>query len=422
MALTVKRVDRLVRRGERGKHFDADGLYLIVNGKRAAHWERRFELAGAAHWMGLGRVAAFTLEEARKRNKAVSQQLADGIDPLAAKRAAKAAQAVVAAKTLTFKQCAEQYITAHRDEWRNGKHGAQWSSTLATYAYPLIGQLPVAEIDTPLVLRVLEQRVKAERGYPAGPLWMARRETASRLRGRIESILGWSTVRGYRTGDNPAKWKDHLAEALPNGRQAGRVEHHPALPYAELPAFMVALKTREGIAARALQFLILSAARTGEVIGARWSEIDFAEKTWTVPAGRMKGGREHRVALSPQAIALLNDLPREDNEFVFIGSQRGEGLSNMSLTAVLRRMGLGDITVHGFRSTFRDWAAERTNYPSEVAEMALAHAVSDKVEAAYRRGDMLGKRHRLAADWAKYCESPPVASGASVTPIRRGEV
>jgi integrase len=420
MALTVKKVDRLVRRGERGRHFDDDGLYLVVSSKNAANWQRRYELNGKAHWMGLGRIKAFGLEEVRRRNKAVSQQLADNIDPLAAKRASRAAQAVVAAKTMTFRECAESYIAAHRDEWRNAKHGAQWRATLETYAYPVIGSLPVAEIDTPLLLRVLEQRVKEERGYPAGPLWMARRETASRLRGRIESILGWATVRGYRTGDNPARWKDHLAEALPNGRAASRVEHHAALAYAELPGFMAAIKTREGIAARALQFLILTAARTGEVIGAQWNEIDFDEKTWTVPAGRMKGGREHRVALSPQAIALLNDLPREDNnEFVFIGSQRGEGLSNMSLTAVLRRLGQNDFTVHGFRSTFRDWCAERTNYPSEVAEMALAHVVSDKVEAAYRRGDLLAKRHRLAADWAAYCESPArTTTGSTVVPMR----
>jgi integrase len=421
MALTDKGVKGLVRRGEPAKHFDKDGLYLIVNGRNAAHWERRYELRGKAHWMGMGRFKAFGLEEARKRNKLVSQQLADGIDPLAAKRASRAAQAVAAAKTMTFRECAESYIAAHRDEWRNAKHGSQWQNTLATYAYPIIGSLPVAEIDTPLVLRVLEQRVSAERGYPAGPLWTARRETASRLRGRIESILGWATVRGYRKGDNPARWKDHLAEALPNGRQASRVEHHAALAYAELPGFIAALKTREGIAARALQFLILTAARTGEVIRARWTEIDFDEKIWTVPAGRMKGGREHRVALSPQAIALLNDMPREDgNPFIFIGSQRGEGLSNMSLTAVTRRMGQGDITVHGFRSTFRDWVAERTNYPSEVAEMALAHAVSDKVEAAYRRGDMLAKRHRLARDWAEYCESPParIRADSTVVPMR----
>ena len=274
------------------------------------------------------------------------------------------------------------------------------------FAFPVIGNLSVAAIDTGLVLKVLEQKVDAERGYPAGPLWQARPETASRLRGRIESVLGWATVRGYRQGDNPARWRGHLSEALPARNANGKVEHHAALPYAELPAFMADLRKREGVAAQALEFTILTAASTGEVIGARWDEIDLEAGVWTVPAGRMKAGKEHRIPLSSRAVELLKDLYREDgNDFVFIGSQAGSGLSNMAMTTVLRRMGRGDITVHGFRSAFRDWAAERTDFPNHVVEQALAHTIGDKVEAAYRRGDLFAKRAQLMAAWAKYCEA-----------------
>jgi integrase len=268
------------------------------------------------------------------------------------------------------------------------------------------------------VLKVLEQKVDAERGYPAGPLWQARPETASRLRGRIEAVLSWATVRGYRTGDNPARWRGHLSEALP-ARNGSKVEHHAALPYAELPAFMAELSQREGVAAQALAFTILTAARTAETIGAQWPECDLDAGVWTVPAGRMKGGKEHRVPLAPQVIELLAGLYREDgNAHVFIGSQPGSGLSNMAMTTVLRRMGRGDITVHGTaRSAFRDWAAERTNFPREVAEMALAHVVGDKVEAAYRRGDLFAKRKALMEAWAKYCKTS-APTGDKVVPMR----
>ena len=367
--------------------------------------------------MGLGSAATFDLDQARKRAKEAREKLADKIDPLMARRAERAALALAAATSKTFKECAEEYITANRDGWRNPKHGAQWTATLATYAYPIIGKLPVADINTGLVLKVLEQPVEAERGYPAGTLWSARRETASRLRGRIESILGWATVRGYRSGDNPARWKDHIEAAVAKKAKVA-VTHHPALPYAEIPAFMAALGERDGVAARALEFTILTAARTGEVIGAKWGEFDLDAATWVIPGKRMKGGKEHRVPLSDRAVELLRGAYREDSEFVFIGAQSGAGLSNMSLTAVLKRMGRGDITTHGFRSTFTDWATERTAFPKEAVDMALAHAVSDKVEAAYRRGDLLNKRRRLAADWATYCTTAPVATGATVTPLR----
>ena len=371
--------------------------------------------------MGLGGLTTFGLAEARERARLLRQQIKDGIDPLAAKRAAKAERELAVAKALTFAQAAQAFYAQHEGQWRNRKHAAQFLSTLSTFAFPVIGNLSVAAIDTGLVLKVLEQKVNAERGYPAGPLWQARPETASRLRGRIESVLGWATVRGYRQGDNPARWRGHLSEALPARSANGKVEHHAALPYSELPAFMADLRKREGVAAQALEFTVLTAARTGEVIGgAHWDEIDLKAGVWTVPAGRMKAGKEHRIPLSSRAVELLKDLFREDgNDFVFIGSQVGSGLSNMAMTTVLRRMGRVGITVHGFRSTFRDWAAERTNFPNHVVEQALAHMISDKVEAAYRRGDLFAKRAQLMAAWAKYCEAPASAD-AAVVPMRRG--
>jgi integrase len=425
--LTVKKVERLK---EKGRHADGGGLYLQVNGSGSKSWVFKYErtvrdAAGQPkrkeHMLGLGGLDTFSLAEARERARALRQKLKDGVDPLAAKRTAKAERELAAAKALTFAQAAQAFFEQHESGWRNAKHRAQFISTLKQYAYPVIGNLPVAAIDTGLVLKVLEQRVDTERGYPAGPFWRARPETASRVRGRIEAVLAWATVRGYRTGDNPARWRGHLSEALPARNGSKTVEHHAALPYAELPAFMADLRIREGVAAQALEFTILTAARTGEVIGARWDEIGLEAGVWMVPAGRMKARKEHRIPLSSRAVELLRDLYREDgNDFVFIGSQAGRGLSNMAMTTVLRRMGRGDITVHGFRSVFRDWAAERTNFPNHVVEAALAHTISDKVEAAYRRGDLFAKRAQLMSAWAKYCEAPAPASAATVLPMKRG--
>jgi integrase len=267
--------------------------------------------------------------------------------------------------------------------------------------------LPVASIDTGLVLKVVE------------PIWQDKTETASRVRGRIESVLDWATVRGYGTGENPARWKGHLAEVLPARGRIAKPEHHPALPYADIGAFLVKLRERDALAAKALEFTVLTAARTGEVIGARWDELNLAEKVWTIPAGRMKGGRAHRVPLAGRALEILAELQREeDNDFVFIGPAARGGLSNMAMAAVLKRMGHAGITVHGFRSTFRDWAAERTSFPNHVVEMALGHVIGDKVEAAYRRGDLFEKRRKLAAAWADYCSRPAGNGGAAVVPIR----
>jgi integrase len=421
--LTVKRVERLK---QKGRYSDGGGLYLQINESGSKSWVFKYERTlrdgngqpkRKEHMLGLGGLDTFSLAEARERARALRQKLKDGIDPLLQKRAEKAQRELAAAKTLTFTQASQAFFEQHEGGWRNAKHRAQFISTLKEYAFPIIGSLPIAAIDTGLVLKVLEQRVPAARGYPAGSLWQTRSETASRLRGRIEAVLAWATVRGYRAGDNPARWRGHLSEALPARNGIAKVEHHAALPYAELPAFMADLRIREGVAAQALEFTILTAARTGEVIGARWDEIDLEAGVWTVPAGRMKAGKEHKTPLSPRAVELLKDLYREDgNDFVFIGSQAGSGLSNMAMTTVVRRMGRGDITVHGFRSSFRDWAAERTNFPNHVVEMALAHVVGDKVEAAYRRGDLFAKRAQLMAAWAKYCDAPaPV--GVKVVPM-----
>ena len=343
--LTAKKVER----AKPGRYRDGEvkGLYLQVRSATNKSWLLRYERDGVERWHGLGPADTFSLKEARLRARAARQLLHDGVDPIEHRKAQRAASAAAKAKELTFREAAQRYLDQHENKWKNRKHRQQWENTLKSYAYPILGNMSVADIDTPTVLRAVE------------PIWLEKTETASRLRGRIESVLDWCTVRGFRTGDNPARWKGHLAEVLPGRGQVAKVEHHAALPYRELPSLMQALRHREGTAARALEFTILTAARTGEVIGARWDEIDLDGMMWTVPAGRMKGGKEHRVPLSEHAIALLRELPTEEgNPHVFIGPSQGAGLSNMAMTSVLRRMGHGDITVHGMRSTFRDWAAE----------------------------------------------------------------
>ena len=315
--------------------------------------------------------------------------LLEGVDPIAARHEVRMHARTVAARGMTFKQCAENFVAAHESSWRNEKHRGQWKSTLSRYAYPIIGDLPASAIDTALVIKIIE------------PIWKEKAETASRLRGRIESVLDWAAVRGFRTGDNPARWRGHLEKLLPARGTIKAVKHHAAIPYREMPEFMAALREREGISARALEWTILTAVRTGEAIGARRLEIDHAAKTWTIPGDRMKSRREHRVPLSARALEILSMLPRED-EFVFPGARKGVPLSNMAMLELMRGIKPGYVP-HGCRSTFRDWAAETTNYPNHVVEMALAHVVGDKVEAAYRRGDLFEKRRRLMSDWARYC-------------------
>ena len=405
IVLTAKKVERLKIPG---RYPDGHNLYLQVGETGGKSWLFRFERDGRERWHGLGAAYTFSLKEARERARAARQLLADGIDPIDHRKAERSKLAAAKAKLLIFREATEAYFDQHEGKWKSAKHRAQFTSTLRQYAYPVLGNMAVGEIDTPAVLRAIE------------PHWLTKAETMSRVRGRIEAVLDWCTVRGYRTGDNPARWKNHLAEVLPARGQVAKVNHHAALAYAAVPAFMAELRKREGVAARALEFTILCAARTGEVIGAQWpSEIDLKARTWTVPAGRMKkGGKEHRVALSERAVELLRKLPTEDgNDFVFLGSRTGTGLSSMAMPQVLQRMGRGDITVHGFRSSFRDWCSETTNFPNHVVEMALAHTIPNAVEAAYRRGDLLAKRRQMAEAWSKYCTSPPPAG--AVLPMRR---
>jgi integrase len=379
-----------------GMYPDGDGLYLRVTPEGTKQWVLRYMLNRRARWMGLGPFSLYSLQEARTKALDARKLRHEGIDPIEARRAERARARLEEAKAITFKQCAEAYISSHRAGWRNGKHAGQWSATLATYTYLLIGGLPVQSVDTGLVLKVLE------------PIWTAKPETAGRLRGRIENILDYAKARGYRDGENPARWRGHLDKLLPARSRVQQVEHHAALPYDELPDFLVRLREQEGIAARALEFLILTTARTGEVIGARWDEIDFSRKTWTISAGRMKAHHEHRVPLSGRAIAILDEMQTTrqgaGDAYVFGGRKLGKPLSNMAFLMLLRRMGRGDLTAHGFRATFKTWAGERTSFQNEIVEASLAHVIGDKVEQAYRRGDLFEKRLRLMNNWAKFGE------------------
>jgi integrase len=386
-----------------GMYADGGGLYLRVTGPEARSWVYRYARGRRTRYMGLGSLTAVSLAEARVRATEARRLVSAGIDPISARDGKMATERAAAAKQVTFRDAAEAFIKAHKAGWRNAKHGQQWRNTLATYVYPRLGALPVQQIDAGLVLRVLE------------PIWNTRPETASRVRQRIEVVLDSATA---RSGENPARWRGHLKNLLPARSSVRRVKHHPALPYQELGAFMAELRKQDGLAARALELLILTATRTTECIAARWSELDLAAALWTIPAERIKAGREHRVPLAPAAVALLRKLAEAKiSEFVFPG-RPGRPLSDGALLKLLKRMQRTDLTVHGLRSSFRDWAAEMTTYPREVAEMALAHAVGDKVEAAYRRGDLLEKRRTLMQAWADFATAKPLA-GRVIVPIRR---
>jgi integrase len=387
-----------------GYYGDGGGLFLQVSKYGSKSWVFRFKANGRLREMGLGSVDTYSLAEARERARACRKLRDEGKNPIEERNAARLQAKLEAAKAMTFEQCAERYIAAHKAGWRNPKHAAQWPSTLATYVNEIFGDLPVAAVDTALVMKAIE------------PIWNDKPETASRVRGRIESILDWAAARGYRHGENPARWRRHLDKLLPKKTKVRPVEHHAALPYAETVDFMGELRQQEGVAARALEFAILTAARTGEAIGARWDELDLAERLWTIPAERMKARKEHRVPLSDKALTIVEQMAEmRHGDFVFLGGRTGRPISNMAMTMTLRRMGRGDLTVHGFRSSFRDWAAERSTFPTEVAEMALAHTVSDKVEAAYRRGDLFQKRRQMMDAWARFCTTPPAAGGRVVS-------
>ncbi|MGH6986766.1 MAG: tyrosine-type recombinase/integrase [Caulobacteraceae bacterium] len=410
-----------VKTAKPGRYGDGDGLYLFVRSADARFWVFRYTRAGRMREMGLGRAgdgdAAVKLADARDRAADLHKLVRAGIDPLdkreadAAKEAAEAQEAAV--RRITFRTVTDRYLAAHEKSWRNSKHRAQWRNTLDTYANPHLGDLPVGDVATEHVLAALE------------PIWRTKPETATRVRGRIESVLDYAKARDWRTGENPARWRGHLANLLPPRSKIAPVEHHAALPWAEIGAFLPLLKAQAGVSVRALEFTILTAARSGEVLGARWGEIDFGAKVWTVPASRMKAGREHRVPLSSCAITLLEEMAKlrtskSPEAFVFPGGRADRPLSIMAMTMTLRRMGRGDLTVHGFRSTFRDWVREVTGTPREVAEAALAHTVGDKTEAAYARGDLFAKRCRLMGEWARFGDLPlrpanlPSLHGAAV--------
>jgi integrase len=389
----------------RGRYADGGGLFLQVSKWGTKSWIFRYQRDGRERHMGLGPLHTLSLADAREGARQCRRQLLDGCDPIEARESDRARLRVAASRVVLFRDCADRYHHAQEAAWRSSKHGRQWKTTVETYAYPVFGALPVSSVDTALVVKCLE------------PIWRLKPQTAKRVRGRIESVLNYATVSGFRQGDNPARWRGHLDNLLPAPTKVRPVTHRAALPYAEMPAFMMGLRRREGLAARALEIAVLTALRTGEIIQATWTEFDLVSKVWTIPAGKMKGGREHRVPLSARVLEILAELPR-DRPHVFSDSRLGKPLPKDSMLDTLRNMGLRGATVHGFRSTFRDWAAETTSYPNHVVEMALAHAIGDRVEAAYRRGDLFEKRRRLMAEWTKYCDRRPAVAASNLAVLR----
>ncbi len=413
-------------------HADGGGLYLqVTNGKEEGQlnksWLFRFALKGKERQMGLGSLNAIGLSEARDAAEHCRKLLKEGKDPIEVRDAERAAKQVAKAKSVTFDWCATEYMKAHEAGWRNAKHRQQWHNTLSTYAYPIIGKLPVDAIDTGLVMQILQ------------PIWTEKNETASRVRGRIETILNWARVNGHRTAENPARWQGHLNHLLPARGKVHKVENHPALPWEQIPEFMAELRQQAGLAAKALEFVILTGSRSGEARGIPWEgEINAADKLWTVQAHRMKRDRQHRVPLTSPAVAVIEYMRSvRQNDYVFPGDKADDPLSDMALTEVIRRMnearkkanlplwvdpkqGNREVVPHGFRSSFRDWVDEATSFSDWLAEAALAHAKGDKVEAAYKRGDALAKRRKLMEAWADYCggvSEEATKSSAGVAPI-----
>lgn len=384
-ALAVSQISR------RGINFvgGVTGLALNVTKSGSRSWVLRYQVGGKRRDKGLGGYPDVTLAQAKEAARAARAKITQGIDPVEDARILRSQLIASQASAITFAQAATQYIDAHKDSWRNAKHAQQWTNTLQVYAYPKIGRMLVRDVALPQILAILE------------PIWRDKTETASRVRGRIESVLDWAAVRGYRTDNNPARWKGLLDKMLPAPGKITKTDHHRALPYKELPAFMARLSEQGGMGAMALEFTILTASRSGEVRGAKWSEFDLDGGVWTIPPERMKMGKEHRAPLSDAALSIIKKQKASAFcEYVF-PSPRGSALSDMTLSAVLRRMKVAAVP-HGFRSTFRDWCAEHTDYAREVAEMALAHAIGSKVEAAYRRGDLFNKRRQLMQDWSDY--------------------
>lgn len=383
-----------------GRHGDGGGLYLQVLKSGTRSWIFRFMINNKSREMGLGSQGLVSLSDARIKATACRKMLLDGLDPIEEKKSFRQAKALLDAKAMTFAQCAEAYIDSHRAGWKNAKHADQWTNTISTYANPIVGHLSVQSVDTTLVMKVIE------------PIWFKKTETASRVRNRIELILSWATVRGYRTGENPARWRGHLDKLLPKRSNVQLVKHFSALSFNEMGSFMERLRVLDGVAPLGLEFQILTACRTSEVIGARWSEINIAEAQWIIPASRMKAKREHRVPLPSRALEILKTVRAlGENEFVFPGWSEGKPLSNNAFLSLLKKRLNEKVTAHGFRSTFRDWVSEKTNHTQDVVEMSLAHSIKSATEAAYRRGDLFSKRRILMNDWENFCSTPSVKLG-----------
>jgi len=388
-----------------GLYCDGGGLYLQVAASGSKTWIFRFRspITHKLRDMGLGPLHSVGLPEAREKAAAQRTALLDGLDPIEVREEGNRRKALEATKAVSFAHCAASYIESHKAGWRNEKHAEQWTKTIEIYAEPIVGPLPVQAVDTGLVLKILE------------PIWATKSETASRLRGRIENILDWARARGYRTGENPARWKGHLNQLLPALSKKHRVTHHKAMPFPEVGGFVSRLRALSGVSARCLEFTILTASRTNEAIKARPEEFDLTNATWTIPATRMKAKREHRVPLCPRAVEIVQEMLKLKQDYLFPSTGKRESLSNMAMLSLLIRMDV-KVTVHGFRSSFRDWAAERTAFSHEVCESALAHTISNAAEAAYRRGDLFDKRRKLMDGWADYINSPRIEG--AVIPMR----
>jgi integrase len=399
---------KLSRKMGSGYHSDGGGLYLQVTEPGSKSWVFRFALSGRRREMGLGPFPTIGLASARQEAAKARTLVKAGKDPIAARDAQRAQERSEAAHGILWENAVEQFMAAHERSWRNKKHRQQWRNTLSAYAKPVLGELAVADIGTPEVTRVLD------------PIWHEKPETASRVRGRMERVLDWAKVRGYRDGENPARWRGHLDKVFPPRAKIRKIQHHAAVPIDDLPAIYAELAKSKGIAAKAVRFTILTAVRPGETTGGVWTEVDRKTGLWAIPAERMKADKEHRVTLSRQALAILDEMAEvRTNKYVFPGHRVKTRLSLTALSKALRQAGGGKATVHGTaRSTFKDWASERTSFPSEVSEMALAHSIGDRVEAAYRRGELLEKRRLMMEQWAMFLTSGKFGKVVSIS--RRG--
>jgi integrase len=403
-----------IDKGRPGRFGDGNGLYLNIKSKTVKHWSFRYVRDGRMREMGLGPAHgrdAVSLSDARQKARELWDIHRAGRDPMAERRAGRMAIAAASiGSSRTFRQAAEEFIELHRNGWRNARHAQQWEVTLRDYVYPAIGELSVDTITTQHIADLLT------------PLWTSTPETASRVRGRIEAVLGREKALKHRDGENPAAWKHNLDAVLPMPIKVKRaVKHHPAMPAKDIGDFLVNLRAEGSVAARALEFTILSAARTGETRFAKWTEVNFDERLWIVPTERTKSGREHRVPLAPRAIEILREMQPRGSDFIFPGRYPGAPFATNGMVEMMKRLGATDVTVHGFRSTFRDWVSDSTNFSGEVAEMALAHVVGDVTERAYRRGDLLTKRFALAEAWAEFCARPSIKDGEKVVSIRGGK-